>query len=142
VLRSFGKIYGLAGLRLGFAIAPAALAARLRAALGPWAVSGPVLEIGARALADTDWLVDTRLRLAADSARLDHLLRLGGFEILGGTPLFRLARHADARGWFTRLGTAGILTRPFAERPDALRFGLPGVKEHWARLEAALAGGA
>ena len=40
VLRSFGKFFGLAGLRLGFALASPAVAARLRAALGPWAVSG------------------------------------------------------------------------------------------------------
>ena len=56
VLRSFGKTYGLAGLRLGFAIAAVPLAQRLREELGPWAVSGPALAIGATALADDAWL--------------------------------------------------------------------------------------
>ena len=51
---------GLAGLRLGFAIARPQIAATLRAALGAWAVSGPALEIGRRALADAAWLADAR----------------------------------------------------------------------------------
>ncbi len=91
VLRSFGKAYGLAGLRLGFAIASPDIAGRLRAALGPWPVSGPAIAIGSRALADSDWLDATRARLAKDRARLDALLERAGFRILGGTPLFSLA---------------------------------------------------
>ena len=43
VLRSFGKFYGLAGVRLGFAIASPRLANRLDMMLGPWAVSGPAI---------------------------------------------------------------------------------------------------
>jgi len=71
VLRSFGKFFGLAGLRLGFALATPALATRLAAALGPWAVSGPAQVIGAQALADTDWIERTRRRLANAAKRLD-----------------------------------------------------------------------
>ncbi len=52
VLRSFGKTYGLPGLRLGFAIAPALIADGLRAALGPWPVSGAAIAIGKKALLD------------------------------------------------------------------------------------------
>jgi histidinol-phosphate/aromatic aminotransferase/cobyric acid decarboxylase-like protein len=40
VLRSFGKFFGLAGLRLGFAVANPEIASRLEGLLGPWAVSG------------------------------------------------------------------------------------------------------
>ena len=65
VLRSFGKTYGLAGVRLGFAIASADLEAPLRAGLGPWPVSGPAIAIGSVALADDSWLEQTRLRLRA-----------------------------------------------------------------------------
>jgi histidinol-phosphate/aromatic aminotransferase/cobyric acid decarboxylase-like protein len=50
VLRSFGKFFGLAGIRLGFALAAPQLARQLRDRLGPWAVSGPALTIGAAAL--------------------------------------------------------------------------------------------
>jgi cobalamin biosynthesis protein CobC len=138
VLRSFGKIYGLAGIRLGFAVASREIATLLRRAIGPWAVSGPAIGIGRRALSDAIWLSETVARLKRQAARLDRLLQAVGFRIAGGTPLFRLAARADARAWFERLGQAGILTRPFLARPDWLRFGIPGAPDDWARLEAAL----
>jgi cobalamin biosynthetic protein CobC len=140
VLRSFGKTYGLPGLRLGFALASPDVAQSLRAALGPWPVSGPAIAIGVRALADSDWLEKTRARLGEDAARLDGLLRGAGWRIIGGTRLFRLAAHADARAAFERLLAAGILARPFAEAPNWLRFGIPGDEEAWERLAAALRG--
>lgn len=141
VLRSFGKIYGLAGVRLGFAVTDAPLAGRIRAALGPWAVPGPALAIGRAALRDRDWLAGTMERLVADAARLDRLLAAAGLTPLGGTPLFRLAEAAEgADVWFDRLARAGILTRPFDYAPTWLRFGLPGDVAAWDRLQAALAG--
>jgi len=138
VMRSFGKAYGLAGLRLGFAVTSGTFGGKLRAALGPWAVSGPAIEIGRRALADRDWLAGSVSRLNEDAKRLDHLLTVAGFTTVGGTPLFRLAEREDAELWFQRLGQAGILTRPFPTRPSALRFGIPSNESGWARLEMAL----
>jgi cobalamin biosynthetic protein CobC len=41
-------------------------------------------------------------------------------------------------GRFGRLGRAGVLVRRFDERPDQLRFGLPGSEPAWNRLEQAL----
>lgn len=137
VLRSFGKTYGLAGLRLGFAIAPPDLAHRIRMALGPWAVSGAAVQIGTAALADDAWLDATRERLTGDVARLDDMLARTGHQVVGGTRLFRLARVLDAPDIFNRLGRAGILARRFETRPDWLRFGIPG--GGWDRIEAALA---
>jgi cobalamin biosynthesis protein CobC len=139
VLRSFGKTYGLAGLRLGFAVTGFDLAEKIRAALGPWAVSGPAIEIGAAALADRSWLEQSVMRLEQQAARLDDLLRNAGFSILGGTPLFRLVQHKHAAQWFQKLGQLGILARPFPQRRDWLRFGIPGTEADWARLTAALA---
>lgn len=138
VLRSFGKTYGLAGVRLGFAIASPEWAARIREELGPWAVPGPALEIGRRALNDGAWLSATRERLVADTARLDGLLRQAGFEVLGGTLLFRLARHPSAAIFVQRLGQQGIHVRAFPEAPDQLRFGLPANDAAFQRLAAAL----
>jgi cobalamin biosynthetic protein CobC len=140
VLRSFGKTYGLAGLRLGFAVAAPVFAATLRAALGPWCVSGPAIVVGRRALADAAWRGASLDRLNGEASRLDHLLQAAGFELAGGTPLFRLATHRDATAWFERLCRAGILTRPFGARPTWLRFGIPGAAAEWARLEAAIRG--
>jgi cobalamin biosynthetic protein CobC len=140
VLRSFGKAYGLAGLRLGFALASPDLVASLRAALGPWPVSGPAIAIGIRALADSGWLEAMRARLNKESARVDALLHEAGWRIIGGTSLFRLAVRADAPAAFERLLAAGILTRPFAEVPDRLRFGIPSDENAWERLATVLRG--
>ncbi|WP_192360516.1 threonine-phosphate decarboxylase CobD [Mesorhizobium mediterraneum] len=139
VLRSFGKFFGLAGLRLGFALADALTVERLQAQFGPWAVAGPALEYGIRALADVDWQAEMRRRLADDSARLDALFGRFGVAVAGGTTLFRYIRLADAAGLFSVLGQRGILLRHFSGRPHVLRAGLPGGDEEWQRLESALA---
>jgi cobalamin biosynthetic protein CobC len=139
VLRSFGKFFGLAGLRLGFALASPAVATRLRAGLGPWAVAGPALAIGAAALQDQSWAATTRVRLAQAALRLDQILCGAGLEVAGGTALFRLARTPAAPALFQHLGRAGILVRCFADQPAWLRFGLPAGEPDWQRLAAALA---
>src|SRR5262249_32983711 len=74
VLRSFGKFFGLAGVRLGFAVATPAIAARLAALLGPWAVSGPAIAIGRVALADTAWIRAMRVRLGDEAHQLGAVL--------------------------------------------------------------------
>lgn len=137
VLRSFGKTYGLAGVRLGFAIAAPTLVQRLRDALGPWAVSGPALEIGRQALADDAWLDAAGRRLTTDSERLDVLLKAAGCRILGGTILFRLAEHGDAPRIADALARHGIHIRTFSDRPALLRFGLPANDEGFVRLATA-----
>jgi cobalamin biosynthetic protein CobC len=138
VLRSFGKAYGLAGLRLGFAVARPEDCALLRSAMGPWPVSGPAIAIGRRALEDATWLAETIARLDVEAARLDRLLQSAGCGIAGGTRLFRLAELPGAEGLFERLCQAGILCRPFRSKSDWLRFGIPHSPEQWRRLEAAL----
>ncbi|HEY6259260.1 MAG TPA: threonine-phosphate decarboxylase CobD [Xanthobacteraceae bacterium] len=139
VLRSFGKFFGLAGLRLGFALADPAIAARLRATLGPWAVAGPAIAIGTAALADRSWAAATRARLAEASLRLDRALADAGLAVVGGTSLFRLVRTHAAGELFEHLGRAGILVRRFANDASWLRFGLPASEPDWQRLAAVLA---
>jgi cobalamin biosynthesis protein CobC len=138
VLRSFGKFFGLAGLRLGFALAAPPLAARLRAALGPWAVSGPALAAGTQALADTVWVERTRRRLDKASARLDDILSGLALTVVGGTSLFRLAQTPAANALFQHLGQAGIWVRAFPDNANWLRFGLPANEREWRRLKTAL----
>lgn len=125
VLRSFGKFYGLAGLRLGFAIGDPVEIERLRRWLGPWAVSGPALEIGRQALADTLWTTETQARLATDEARLAKLLEQTGFEIVGAARLFVLARHRNAKRVAYELARQGILVRTFDYSETWIRLGLP-----------------
>jgi cobalamin biosynthesis protein CobC len=138
VLRSFGKFFGLAGLRLGFAVAPPELAARLHASLGPWAVSGPAVAIGETALADAGWAKAMRERLEGDARRLDAVLARIGIAVVGGTSLFRLVRLPVADRLFHHLGRAGIFVRRYPAQPQWLRIGLPGSEADWDRLGAAL----
>jgi cobalamin biosynthetic protein CobC len=138
LLRSFGKFFGLAGLRLGFALAAPALATKLNASLGPWAVSSPAIAIAEQALADTTWIGVTRTRLASAAKKLDQLLADAAIHVIGGTSLFRLARTPRANALFQHLGANGIIVRHFREHPTWLRFGIPG-EPHWDRLGLALA---
>lgn len=138
VLRSFGKFFGLAGLRLGFLAASPALCDRLSEELGGWAVSGPALEIGAAALADLGWQESMRQRLTREADALDSMLRRQGLEIVGGTSLFRLVCHPQAHGLHAALARRHIWTRCFDYAPDWLRIGLPGADPDRARLAGAL----
>jgi cobalamin biosynthetic protein CobC len=138
VLRSFGKFFGLAGLRLGFAACETGLATRLAEAIGPWAVAGPTLAIARMAYEDHAWIARTRRTLLRQSARLDRLLATHGLAHIGGTPLFTLRCHDDAAILADRLAHAGIWVRRFAAHPDRLRFGLPGPAAAWHRLQTAL----
>jgi cobalamin biosynthetic protein CobC len=138
VLRSFGKFYGLAGLRLGFALTGPALGRLLTDRLGPWPVSGMALAVAAKALADHAWAQVTRAHLASMADRLDAVLIDAGLNVVGGTSLFRLAAHPQAGVIYDRLGRAGILVRAFVGRPNLLRFGLPPDQAELERLGAAL----
>jgi cobalamin biosynthetic protein CobC len=137
VLRSFGKFFGLAGLRLGFAVAAPKLAARLNRTLGPWAVSGPAIAIAEQALADIVWIEATRARLQCAAQKLDQVLIDSGVEVIGGTSLFRLVRTRRADELFQHLGSNGIIVRAFREQPTWLRFGIPH-ESCWDRLRLAL----
>lgn len=138
ILKSFGKFWGLAGLRLGFVIGDPALVTRLGQMLGPWPVSGPALHIGAAALRDGAWAEAMRARLATDATRLDTMMTEAGAQIFGGTPLFRLYEVDNAQAWQERLAQHHIWTRVFPYNPRWLRLGLPPA-DGWSRLERALA---
>lgn len=139
ILRSFGKFYGLAGLRLGFAFGAAADIAALGQMAGPWAVSGPAIAIGQQALADTAWAEAMRQQLTADAARADDLARRAGWQMAGGTALFRLYDTDDAQAAQTRLARHQIWSRIFPWSDRLLRLGLPGPETEWHRLAQALA---
>lgn len=138
LLRSFGKFYGLAGLRLGFALTGDRLAADLRRLAGPWAVSGPAIAAGRTALADPAWRAATIRRLEAEAARLDGLAERAGWTLVGGTPLFRTYATPDARAAQRHLAQAHVWSRIFPYSPAWIRLGLPGSDADWARLEGAL----
>lgn len=141
VFRSFGKFFGLAGVRLGFVVAPQAIVAALRERLGAWPLSAAAIAIGTAAYADRDWIAAARRQLADEAAALDALLVRLGHRLIGDCPLFRLIETGDAHALFERLARRAILTRPFADQPRWLRIGLPADAAARVRLEAALADG-
>jgi cobalamin biosynthetic protein CobC len=139
VLRSFGKFFGLAGLRVGFVIVAEAEAAVWHDLLGDWPVSGPACAIVASALRDGAWIAATRTRLAADRQRLDRMLGEAGLKPIGGTDLFGLFEAADGFDWLDHFARLGILIRGFAAAPRRYRLGLPADEAAWHRLKAACA---
>lgn len=136
VLRSLGKFFGLAGARVGFVLAEAALLEMLNEALGPWSINGPARFVAQQALSDHAWQSMTRSRLEHDTQRLAHLLQLPEATQRGGCALFQWLATARAADIQRSLAEQGILVRLF-QHPASLRFGLPGNENDWQRLAAA-----
>jgi cobalamin biosynthetic protein CobC len=139
VTRSFGKFFGLAGVRLGFVLAPAALLEQVRQIQGEWPANAAALAFGTQAYADTSWIGAARAELTTAAARLDEVLLRHGLTPHGDCPLFRLVETDQAQALFEALAQRWILTRPFADHARLLRFGLPGAENALARLDAELA---
>ena len=137
VLRSFGKFFGLAGVRLGFVLAERKLLKLLAEQVGPWAVSGPTRELGQVCLRDSAGHTYQRQRCEDASQRLFRLLEQYGLRAQGGCALFQwlISDHAEQLHEF--MAQRGILLRLFVH-DSSLRFGLPGTDADWLRLEQAL----
>lgn len=136
-LRSFGKFYGLPGARLGFLIGNKIFSQEFRLLLGDWPVSADAIALGQGAYADEAWREATRTWLAEQAATVDVALADAGFTTTGGCDLFRWVEVPDAHAVFNRLCEHGVLTRPFVDRPDRLRIGLPSAKD-FNRFQKAL----
>lgn len=136
VLRSFGKFFGLAGVRLGFVLAERKLLKLLAEQVGPWAVSGPTRVIGQACLLDTDGHDRQRLRTEEASERLRQLLEKSGFAAQGGCALFQWVVTDRAEQLHAFMASRGILLRRFSHT-GSLRFGLPADDGDWQRLEQA-----
>ncbi len=128
-LRSFGKFYGLPGARLGFLIGNKIVAREFRALLGDWPIGADALALGLGAYADEAWRASARAWLSAQAGKVDAALARAGLKVLGGCDLFRWVEAPNAHDLFARFCAHGVLTRPFADRPDRLRIGLSSDKD-------------
>jgi cobalamin biosynthetic protein CobC len=137
ILRSLGKFFGLAGLRVGFVSATTDILNRLEQALGPWPIAHASRYIATLALEDTAWQQHTAAELKQASQRLQALLTEQGLEPGGGCDLFQWVRTDRAKTVHHQLAQQGVLTRLF-ETPMSVRFGLPAKETDWQRLQAAL----
>ena len=137
-IRSFGKFFGMAGLRLGFAIGAAVHMDQLQRCVGPWAVSSVALDIGNTALNDTVWQAQHSQFLRQQTEQLQMVLTRANLKILGGTTLFQTIQSSRANHLHDHLAKAAIWTRKFSQMPDLLRFGVPANAADFARLSESL----
>ncbi|MDQ0666480.1 threonine-phosphate decarboxylase CobD [Pseudomonas sp. W2I6] len=137
VLRSFGKFFGLAGVRLGFVLAERKLLKLLAEQVGPWAVSGPTRVLGQVCLRYTAGHAQQRLRCESASQRLFDVLERHDLRPQGGCALFQWMITDRAEQLHEFMAQRGILLRLFVDN-SSLRFGLPDTEADWLRLEQAL----
>ena len=138
ILRSFGKFFGLSGIRLGFLMGHEVQISKIRDMLGPWAVSTPALRVGTQALNDLEWQKDQREKLRVQAELMDKILDKRGLYIAGGTSLFRLVIKEDAKELHRKLAEMHIWTRIFDYRSDYIRFGIPIDQKSMTRFDEAL----
>ena len=136
VLRSFGKFFGLAGVRLGFVLAERQLLQLLAEQLGPWTISGPTRILGQACLLDGAAHQQQIIRCAAASQRLAEVLSAAGFAPSGGCDLFQYLVTEQAPRLHEFMARRGILLRLFSQ-PPSLRFGLPASEQDFQRLAQA-----
>ncbi|GAB3262600.1 threonine-phosphate decarboxylase [Chitinimonas naiadis] len=129
ILRSVGKFFGLAGIRLGFAAAETAVLRALQLRLGPWAVSAPAQWAGALALADSAWQQQQQARLQADSHWLLQILAEAGLPSDAHIPLLHWCPTGLASEWQAALARQRIWSRRF-DGLAGLRLGLPDRQRH------------
>lgn len=147
VLRSIGKFFGLAGLRLGFALCDEFFAERLRLVLGAWAVNGPAQFIATAALSDRSWQYDMRKTLSQNSQWMaeqwgQHCTPL--IEQQWKTSLFISNQFSEEQGntLFYKMAQQGVLLRlwPLPNSDKVLlRSGLMGKDDTVAQKRFTLA---
>ena len=137
VLRSIGKFFGLAGIRLGFVAAHPEVLRPLANILGPWTISGPAQHIAIAALSDRAWQAATLASLTASGAHLTDLLGQAGIAATG-TPLFQWWAEAEPEAFWRHMAERGIWVRLFQHAARGIRLGLPGDDAAWRHLHTAL----
>lgn len=141
VVRTLSKAWGLAGLRVGFAIAPEPIATWIRVAGGPYPTSGPSLRAASVMLGEGEAVVrEVADRVMRERGVLAHLLRCCGFEVTDSQANFVFARSERAADLDSALRSEGILIRSF-KKPGlegCIRMTCPGDPSDFDRLCAAI----
>jgi len=142
VVKTFSKAWGMAGLRVGYAIARPEIIERLRGVGNPYSVSGISAAIVARQLEQPDdWVNEYVDRIRIERKQLTGWLGERGIVTRPSQANFVLASFADAQAVWVEFARQGIAVRRF-ERPDelqlSLRITLPGSEGEFALLVQAL----
>lgn len=137
VLRSLGKFFGLAGLRVGCVFGHSDSLDALNSQIGPWAVTGMSAWLATHALNDQQWQRNHIQRLQEQSAVMTTLFER--FSIVTQQPLFITIHHEQPAQAQIELAKQKIWVRAFLQQ-KRLRFGLPP-QDQLKRLSRALQNG-
>ncbi|MES1247693.1 MAG: histidinol-phosphate transaminase [Actinomycetota bacterium] len=140
VLRTFSKIYGLAGERVGYGVAPADVVAATSKVRRAFEVTSVAQAAALASMDDEDELARRRAENAAGRTRLEAILREHGLYPAGPSLCnFLYADVGDGRGVFDRLLREGVIVRPLGGfgAPEAIRITV-GTPEELERFSAAL----
>lgn len=140
VTRTFSKAWGLAGLRVGYALAPQPLADRLRAVGSPYPVSSESARLVAQCLAAPGYVAEHVARVRVERRELATVLGDLGVDVTESQANFVFARFDDAALVADVLRADRIEVRRFAREGlrDALRIGCPDCPQNFERLDRAL----
>lgn len=121
VLRSFSKFFGLAGMRVGYAVCSAEIAEAIEKVRLPFSVSHPAVETAIAALRSLDYYEKVRRKIVAERERLiERLRRIDWLEVYPSDANFVLVK-SNKEGVVEKLAEKGILVR------DASVMGLEGL---------------
>ena len=138
ILRSLGKFFGLAGLRVGFATGHKDIITSLRHQIGPWPLATPSITAATYALNDEKWAHMHRRELAVLLDRMQQILAASQIKIIGRTGLFITVSDPDARALHAVLAGQAIWVRAFEYEPEWLRFGLTADETVFRKVTACL----
>ncbi len=140
VLRTFSKVYGLAGLRVGYAIAPAECIQLLNPVRQPFNVNAMALKAAEAALGDVEHVQQTRDLVRNELGFFYGELDLLGIDYVPSSANFLLIRTGQGREVFDRLQREGVIVRPMDVYglPDHIRITV-GTREENQRCILALA---
>jgi histidinol-phosphate aminotransferase len=114
VLRTLSKAYGMAGLRVGYAVGAADLIAEVEKSRGPYKVSGIAETAALAALRERPWVEARIAEVRANRSRLRAELEARGVQVWDSAANFVLMKVAASAGeWNARLREAGVAVRPF-----------------------------
>ena len=141
VLRTFSKVYGLAGLRIGYAVAPEACIQLLNRTRQPFNVNAMAMEAALAALEDDDHVMRTRVAVQEGLRYLEQQLDGMGVPFVPSVANFLLAQVGKGREIFEALMKEGVIVRPMDGYglPDHVRITV-GTREENERCIAALDG--
>lgn len=138
VLKSFGKFFGLPGLRLAGLIANDAILAKAKTILGPWGVSSLAQALGISAYQNHQWQAEQRQKLQQKSRQLHDLLsRYFPASNVFKNDLFITCKFEGSLALYESLLQNGIYTR-LLDDDSGIRFGLPHTQSGLERLHQAL----